>query len=355
MILFTTTFRRAVTTSAVTLAITFGSALTAISQAAAVTLNGAGATFPKPLYDRYIAEFSKDHNDIQINYEGIGSGGGIKQLIAGTVDFAGSDAAMEQKEIDQIPKEHGGVMFVPTAGGAVAVVYNIPGVSKLQLSRKVLPAIFDGKITRWNDPAITADNKNVNLPDQPIKTVVRADGSGTTFIFTNHLSAVDGDFKTKVGASKQPTWPGNPLKGKGNPGVAALVKQTPGSIGYVEAQVATQSGLSKADVQNQKLRFVSPTVKETETALKNIKFNDDFRVDFSKLADPADGYPIAGLTWLMFYKQYDSPEKAQAVQTLIDWIFTKGQDINPGLEYTKIPQPIAEQVNTAVKNAYARK
>lgn len=355
MVLFTTTFRRAVTASAVTAAITFGSALTAISQAAAVTLNGAGATFPKPLYDKYIAEFSKssEGKGVEVNYEGIGSGGGIKQLIAGTVDFAGSDAAMEDKEISQVPTEKGHVMFVPTAGGAVAVVFNLQGVSQLKLSRKVLPAIFDGKITRWNDPAIAADNQNAKLPDQPIKTVVRADGSGTTFIFTNHLSAVDAAFKTQVGASKQPTWPGTPLKGKGNPGVAALVKQTPGSIGYVEAQVATQSGLSKADVQNQKLRFVSPTVKETETALKNITFKDDFRVDFSKLADPADGYPIAGLTWLMFYGKYDSPEKAQAVKTLVNWILTEGQKLNEGLEYTQIPN--AAEVNAAVQKAYASK
>jgi phosphate transport system substrate-binding protein len=330
----TTAFRRAVTTSVVTAVISLGYGLTALAQA--VTLNGAGATFPKPLYDRYIAEFTKKNPDLKVNYEGIGSGGGIKQLTEGTVDFAGSDAAMTDAEIAKVSK---GVVFVPTAGGAVAVVYNLPGVSNLKLSRSVLPAIFMGTITRWNDPKIKADNPNANLPNKPIRLVVRSDSSGTSFIFTNHLSAVDANFKSQIGANKAPTWKGNPLSGKGNPGVAALVQQTEGSIGYVESSFAKQGNLSTAVVQNKAGLFVAPSVAEANKALSKVKFQSDMRVDFaeSTFADPAEGYPITGLTWLMFNKSYE-PAKAEAVKKLVQWMLTDGQAINGTLEYTQVPQ-----------------
>src|SRR4028119_1638158 len=211
--LLTTAFRRAATVSVATVALSLGSVYAAIAQT--VTLNGAGATFPKPLYDRYFDAFKKEAN-IQVNYEGIGSGGGIKQFIADTVDFAGSDAFPKTDDQGKMAK---GVIMVPTAGGAVSVVYNLPGVTNLKLSRSVLPAIFAGQITRWNDPKIAKDNPSVSLPDRPIKLAVRADGGGTTVIFTNHLSAVDSYFKSRVGVNKSPAWPANPLKGKGNPGV----------------------------------------------------------------------------------------------------------------------------------------
>ncbi|MBW4576314.1 MAG: phosphate ABC transporter substrate-binding protein PstS [Aphanothece sp. CMT-3BRIN-NPC111] len=344
MISFTPAFRFAVTTSVVTVAITLGPLFTAISQA--LTLNGAGATFPKPLYDRYIAEFSKKYPDIKVNYEGIGSGGGIKQLIAGTVDFAGSDAAMTDTEIGQVSR---GVEMVPTAGGAVAVVYNLPGVFNLKLSRSALPAIFAGQITRWNDPKIAKDNPGVSLPDRPIKLAVRADGSGTTFIFTNHLSAVDSYFKSKVGVNKAPNWSANPLKGKGNPGVAALVQQTEGSIGYVESAYAKQSKLLTARVENKKGRFVSPSLEEANKALANVQFPANFRV-FE--GDPADGYPITGLTWLLVYKQYDA-EKADAVKKLVQWCLTDGQKLNGSLEYTQIPPAVATRAIAAVNSNVA--
>lgn len=344
--IFFTTVRSAVTTSVVAAAVAMGPVLTTVAQTT-VTLNGAGATFPDPLYQRYAAEFKRTHPNITINYQGIGSGGGIKQMIAGAVDFAGSDAAMTNAEAGQVKP---GVVFVPTAGGPVAVVYNLSGVSNLKLSRAVLPAIFDGQITTWNDPKIAADNPGVNLPNQPIRLAVRADSSGTSFIFTNHLSATDAYFRGKVSASKTPSWPGRPLKGKGNPGVTQIVKRTPGTIGYVEATYATNNRLQVAQVQNKKGRYVSPTLEETQTALESVQFNNDFRVDFTKLGDPTDGYPIAGLTWLMVYKQYPDAAKADAVKTMVSWILNQGQAINPQLGYTRIPNRVATQASQAVSS-----
>ncbi len=344
MIFFTTTFRRAATVSVATVAISFGSVYGAIAQT--VTLNGAGATFPKPLYDRYFDAFKKETN-IQVNYEGIGSGGGIKQFIADTVDFAGSDAFPKSEDQSKMAK---GIMLVPTAGGAVSVVYNLPGVTNLKLSRSVLPAIFAGEITRWNDAKIAADNPGAKLPDKAIKLAVRSDGSGTTNIFTTHLSAISSSFKSKIGAGTAPTWLGNPLSGKGNPGVAALVQQTEGAIGYVEAAFAQQNKLLQAQVQNKAGQFVAPTLDEANKALSAITFTPEFNV--SGAEDPAQGYPIAGVTWLLIKKQYDA-SKADAVKKMVTWILTKGQDLNKELGYTRIPQTVADKATQAVSTNVA--
>ncbi|HEY9707322.1 MAG TPA: phosphate ABC transporter substrate-binding protein PstS, partial [Oculatellaceae cyanobacterium] len=315
---------RVATASVVTAAITLSYGLTTIAQA--LTLNGAGATFPKPLYDRYIAEFTKKNPGIKLNYEAIGSGGGIKQFIAGTVDFAGSDAAMTNQEIAQVKK---GVLFVPTAGGAVSVVYNVPGVNNLKLSRATLPAIFMGQITRWDDAKIKADNPGVKLPARPIRLVVRSDSSGTSFIFTNHLSAANAQFKSQIGANKSPSWKGSPLSGKGNAGVGALVKQTQGAIGYVESTYDNQLSLSTAMVQNRSGQYVAPSLAQTNKALAGVPFQKDMRVDFSNraVADPAQGYPIAGLTWLMVNKSY-APDKAAAMKKFVQFVLNQGQSIN---------------------------
>jgi phosphate transport system substrate-binding protein len=344
MIFFTTTVRRAATVSVATVAISFGSVYAAIAQT--VTLNGAGATFPKPLYDRYFDAFKKEAN-IQVNYEGIGSGGGIKQFIADTVDFAGSDAYPKAEDQGQMKK---GVILVPTAGGAVSVVYNLPGVTNLKLSRAVLPAIFAGEITRWNDPKIAADNPGVNLPNKPIRLAVRSDGSGTTNIFTKHLSAISPSFKSKIGANPSPTWQGNPLSGKGNPGVAALVQQTEGAIGYVESAFAEQNKLAAAQIQNKKGQFVSPTLAEANKALSAITFTNDFNITGAE--DPAQGYPIAGVTWLLIKKQYDA-QKAPVVKRMVEWILTKGQQINGQLGYTQIPKNVATQASQRVSSDVA--
>lgn len=342
MVLSATIVRRAVTASAVSVAIAISPVLTALAQA--VTLNGAGATFPALLYDRYRAEFQKKNPGITVNYQAIGSGGGIRQTIAGVVDFGGSDAAMTDEDMAKVQR---GIILVPTAGGAVSPVVNLPGVSNLKLSRQVLPEIFAGRITKWNDPKIAKDNPGVNLPGSDIKTVVRADGSGTTFIFTNHLSTVSPYFKGRVGVGTAPKWTTNPLKGKGNPGVAALVKQTPNSIGYVEYSYAKQNNLAVVAVQNKKGEFLTPTVDNTNKALSTINFPDNFRV-FE--GDPSDGYPITGVTWMMIYRNYDSPEKSAAVKKWIDWVLTEGQSLNNGLDFTRIPDSVVQRARQKVQN-----
>jgi phosphate transport system substrate-binding protein len=346
LMVLTTAIRRAATVSVVAVAVSFGYSLQAIAQT--VTLNGAGATFPKPLYDRYFDAFKKEAN-IQVNYEAIGSGGGIKQFIADTVDFGASDAFPKSEDQSKMAK---GVLMVPTAGGAVSVVYNIPGVSNLKLSRTVLPAIFMGEITRWNDAKIAADNPGINLPNKPIRLAVRSDGSGTTNIFSSHLASISSSFKSKIQPGSAPTWLGNPLSGKGNPGVAALVKQTEGSIGYVEAAFAEQNKLSTAQLQNKAGRYVSPSLDEANKALSAISFKDDFSVTGAE--DPADGYPIVGVTWLLIKKQYDGP-KADAVKKMVTWIMTKGQDINKDLGYTRIPSSVASKASQSVTSNVAAK
>lgn len=343
MILSKTAIKRALTTSIVTATVVLGPVFTAVAQV--VSLNGAGATFPEPLYQRYFNDLRKEQ--LQVNYQGIGSGGGIKQLTAGSVDFAGSDTAMTNEEASKVKQ---GVLFVPTAGGPVAVVYNLPGASNLKLSRTVLPQIFSGQITTWNDPKIAKDNSGVNLPNQPIRLATRADSSGTSFIFTNALSAMDGYFKGRVGPNRSPSWPGKPLSAKGNPGVTQIVKRTPGSIGYVEATFAEENNLQTALVQNKKGTYVGPTLAEANKALSAVQFDSDFRINFSKLGDPADGYPITGLTWLMVYKNYQQPGEAAAVKKMVQWILTEGQQINGDLGYTQIPANVAKRAVQAVNS-----
>jgi phosphate transport system substrate-binding protein len=335
-------FGRFTTLAAVTVSV-LGTQFAALAD---VTLSGAGATFPQPLYERYAREIRKAHPDIKINYQGIGSGGGIKQTIAGTVDFGASDAAMTDAEMAQVK---GGVLLIPTAGGAVSVAYNLPGVKGLKLSNKVLSGIFMGKITTWNDPQIVQDNKGAQLSGA-IKPVVRADGSGTAFIFTNHVSAISPEFKAQVGASKEPKWPSGFLKGKGNPGVAALVKQTPGSIGFTEYEFAIKNGLASASVQNGSGKYVAPSLKAANQALSDVQFPENFRA-FD--VNSAQGYPIVGLTWLLIPKTQKDPAKAKAIKTMVKWMLTTGQQLNDDLNYTSIPSSVAaraiEAVETGVK------
>jgi phosphate transport system substrate-binding protein len=315
---------------------------TQLAAMAEVTLSGAGATFPQPLYERYAREIKKAHPDIKINYQGIGSGGGIKQTIAGTVDFGASDAAMTDAEMSKVP---GGVILVPTAGGAVSVVFNLPGTTDLKLSNKALTGIFEGKITKWDDPLITKDNPQSKLTGA-IKPVVRADSSGTSFIFTNHMSAIAPGFKSAIGASKEPKWPSGFIKGKGNPGVAGMVKQTPGSIGYVEYEFAVKNKLASAAVQNGSGQYVEPSLQTANQALSDVSFPSNFRV-FD--VNSKQGYPIVGLTWLLIPKTFKDPAKAKAVKTMVEWILTSGQQFNDDLNYTSIPKGVASKVIQTVK------
>ena len=332
-------FGRITTLAAVAVSV-LGTQLAAVAN---ITLTGAGATFPQPLYERYVREMRKAHPDIKVNYQSIGSGGGVKQTIAGTVDFGASDAAMSDEEIAKVK---GGVLMIPTAGGAVTVPYNLPGVKNLRLSREVLSGIFMGKITNWSDPKIAVANKGMKLPNMAIKPAVRADGSGTSFIFTNHLSAISPEFKSAVGVSKEPKWPSTFLKGKGNPGVAASVKQTPGGIGYVEYEVALKNGLTSALVQNGSGQYVAPSLRATNLALSDVQFPANFRA-FD--ANSNQGYPISGLTWLLIPKTQKNPEKAKAIKTMVKWMLTSGQQFNDDLNYTSSPSAVAQRAIAAVE------
>ncbi|MEG4230075.1 phosphate ABC transporter substrate-binding protein PstS [Microcoleus sp. N9_B2] len=337
MVFFTKGWRRGLI---VTLAVAAFSLSLITSAVAAVTLNGSGATFPKPLYDRYFSQM-RSANQITVNYEGTGSGAGIKALIAGTVDFAGSDALMSGAQIAEVKR---GVMAVPTAGGAVAVVYNLPGVINLRLNNDAMKGIFEGKITRWNDAKIAAiSGQAKNLPNTPIRVAVRADSSGTTFIFSNHLQATGSSIK----AAAQPKWPDTVVSGPGNPGVAALVKNTAGAVGYVQDTYARQNNLQTAFIQNKAGRFVDPSLAEAEKALAGESFPADFRL---VEGNPNDGYPIVGLTWLLIYKQYPAA-KADAIKKMVNWVMTTGQGINKQLEYTSIPQGTAQKVIQTVNQS----
>lgn len=338
------TLGKVATVSMATVAIAVGGASEAVAQN--VTLNGAGASFPKPLYDRYLREFKED-TGIQVNYEAIGSGGGIRQFTQETVDFGGSDAAMTDEEIAKVDR---GVILVPTAGGAVSVTFNLPGIGneELQIPSEVLPMMFMGEIDSWNDPRIAEANPNVDLPNLPVRPVVRSDGSGTTFIFTNHLSAVSDEFESEVGTGKAPDWTGNPTGGAQNAGVASTVQQTPGAIGYVQASYAVENDIPQAKLENANTgNYVAPTLEEANRALAAVDFPQNFRV-FE--GNPAEGYPIVGMTWMMVYQQYDDPQKAQAIKDLVEWIHTEGQDINGSLQYTEIPESVGERAIRTVND-----
>ena len=235
--------------------------------AADVTLNASGATFPAPLYQRWFAEYNKLHPEVRVNYQGVGSGAGIKSFTDGLTDFGASDAAMSDKEIAAV--KAGGVLLLPMTAGSIVISYNLPGVTQaIQLPRDVYPAIFLGTITHWNDPKITAANPGVTLPDMPITVASRADGSGTTYNFSGHLAAISPEFKEKIGQGKQVKFPG--VAGKGNDGVAALIKQTPGTIGYIEYGYAQETKLPMATLQNQAGKFVAPTPDSGSAALAQV-------------------------------------------------------------------------------------
>ena len=341
-----TALNRIVTSSIAAAAVVLSPVFAAVAQAE--TLVGAGASFPAPLYQRYAREVRKTYPNLQVNYTSCGSGCGINNFIKGTVDVGGSDAAMTDGELSKVSR---GTILVPTAGGAVSVVYNLPGVSNLKLSRTTLPLIFSGAIANWNDSRIQKDNPGVRLPNQNITPVVRADGSGTTFIFTNHLSNISGYFRGRIGTSKSPNWTfKRVLKGKENAGVANLVKRTSGGIGYVNYSYAVLNKLNSAMVQNSSGEFVAPTLKGANEALSSVNFPSNYRVF---VGDSSKGYPIVGLTWMMIYKKYPSAAKAATVKKWINWVLTTGQQFNDDLLYTSIPasvrQRVINDVNSQVK------
>jgi phosphate transport system substrate-binding protein len=335
--------RRAAATTVFTTAIVISPLLSAIAQAGSIS--GAGATFPEPLYNEYIKDYQSENPGEKVSYQAIGSGGGIRQIQAGAVDFGGSDAAMTDAQMETGKAKERGILLIPTAGGAVVPVINLEGVSKLRLSRASLAGVFSGKITNWNDPKIAADNPGVTLPDAKVKTVVRADGSGTTFIFTNHLSAIDAYFKGRVGVATAPQWTTDPLKGRGNAGVASTVQKTKNSIGYVEWSFAKDK-MTIVEIQDKNGNYVSPSLDGINKALASIKFPANFRA----FEGNPDGYPITGVTWMMVYKQYPDAAKAASVKNWVKWVLNNGQSRNNRLFYAEIGASDRQRALQAVES-----
>ncbi|HBE36930.1 MAG TPA: phosphate ABC transporter substrate-binding protein PstS [Cyanobacteria bacterium UBA11368] len=310
-----------------------------------VSLTGAGASFPAPLYQRWFSDFNKANPNVQINYQSIGSGAGVEQFIAGTVDFGASDVAMKDEEIAKVKQ---GVMLLPMTAGSIVVAYNLPDVAQLQLPRDVYVDIFQGKITKWNDPKIAAANPDAKLPDLPITVVHRSDGSGTTGVFTKHLSAVSPEWKTKIGEGKTVSWPtgANFVGAKGNEGVTAQVIQTTGAIGYVEYGYAKQNNVKFAALQNKAGNFVLPTDESASQTLASVTLPENLRA-FIEDPDGAQSYPIVTYTWLLAYRQYPNAAKAQAIEAMIEYGLTEGQKVAAELGYVPLPPNVVQQVAAA--------
>jgi phosphate transport system substrate-binding protein len=306
--------------------------------ASAETINAAGATFPAPIYQKWFEEFHKAHGDIQINYQSIGSGGGIRQLTEGTVDFGASDMPMTDEQLSKVNKFK--VLHFPTVLGGIVPTYNVAGSPDLKFSGATLAGIFLGAIKKWNDPALKKDNPGANLPNEDITVVHRSDGSGTSFVFSDYLSKVSPEWKSKVGANTSVNWPVG-LGGKGNEGVAGLVKQTPNSIGYVELIYAAQNKMSFGAMKNAAGNFVKAdanTVSEAASgAAKDMPA--DFRVSITN-APGKNAYPISSFTWLLIPDKFDNATKKKSITDFLQWMMTTGQADAAGLDYAPLPQPV---------------
>lgn len=330
-------------TSLITIAIAAAASAILADSARAQQLSGAGATFPAPLYQRWAVEYNKLHPKVQVNYQSVGSGAGVKQFTQGTVDFGASDAAMSDEEIAKVKQ---GAVMIPATAGSIVIAYNLPGVADLKLSRDAYAGIFLGKVTKWNDPAIAKENPGVNLPDMPINVAFRADGSGTTFVFTKHLAAISKDFADEVGTDKSVTWPVG-AGGKGNEGVTALIKQSPGTVGYVEYGYAVNNGLSMASLQNKSGKFVKPTDESGAATLAHVEFPENLRI-WPEDPTGAEDYPIATFTWLLLYKKYNDSAKLQALKDFVTYGITDGQKFSSELGYIPLPPAVVEKSKAAL-------
>jgi phosphate transport system substrate-binding protein len=309
------------------------------SASAQMMINGAGATFPYPIYSKWFDEYAKVDPSVRFNYQSIGSGGGQKQIMAQTVDFGASDGPMTD---DNLAKAPGKIFHIPTVAGAVVISYNLPGSPKLKLDGQTIADIYLGKITKWNDPKIAALNPGTKLPDNDIVVVHRSDGSGTTFIFTDYLSKISPEWKTKAGTNTSVNWPTG-LGGKGNEGVSGQIKQTPGAIGYVELIYAIQNKMPDAQVKNAAGQFVEPTLESVTAALATAEIPDDFR--FSMTNAPGEGsYPIAGATWLLVYEQQKDPAKGKKLIEFLKWALAKGEGMARELNYAPLPDNVQQRV-----------
>ena len=317
----------------------------------AVSLQGAGATFPNPLYQKWLSEYGKLHPNVRIDYQSIGSGGGIKQLKEQTVDFGASDSPMKDEDLKSAPGE---VLHIPTVLGAVVIIYNLEGVNQtLRFSPEVLADIYLGKITKWNDPRLAADNSGANFPASDITVVYRSDGSGTSAVFTDYLSKVSGEWKEKVGAGTSPRWPAG-LGAKGNEGVTGQVKKTPNTIGYVELAYAVQNKLPVAHMKNSSGAFVEPTIDSVTAAAAASAGStpDDLRVSITNAAGPT-AYPIASYTYILVYKNQRDAAKGKALVDFLWWGIHDGESFAKELQYAPLPADIVRRAETKINSITA--
>jgi phosphate transport system substrate-binding protein len=325
----------------------FGFALLAVltaTSARAQNINAAGATFPYPIYSKWFDEYHKLHPNVQINYQSIGSGGGIRQLMDKTVDFGASDGPMTDEQLKQAGFK---ILHFPTVLGAAVPSYNIPGLTaELKFTPEALAGIYLGKVTKWNDPAITGPNPGVKLPAEDIVVVHRSDGSGTTYIWTDYLSKVSSDWQSKVGTNTSVNWPVG-LGGKGNEGVAGLLKQTPYSIGYVELIYAIQNNIPYGAVKDAAGEFVKASLVSVSAAAAGAAMPDDFRVSITN--PPGKGaYPISSFTWLLIPAQIQDAAKKAAIKDFLTWMLAAGQQFCEPLAYAKLPKPVVAKEQKAI-------
>jgi phosphate transport system substrate-binding protein len=311
----------------------------------AISLNGAGATFPYPLYSKWISEYNKLNPNVKINYQSIGSGGGIRQIIAGTVDFGATDAPMKEDESKQAP---GKLFHIPATIGAVVVAYNVPEVTTtLKLAPEVLVDIYAGKIKKWNDPKIKADNLDAKLPAKDISVVYRTDGSGTTAVFTDYLAKISPEWKDKVGVGKSVNWPVG-LGAKGNEGVTGQVKTTPYTIGYIERAYASQNKLPMVELKNKSGKFVAPTIEAMSAAADAVEMPDELFVSLSN-ADGDAAYPITSYSYLLVYENAKDPVKGEALAKYLWWGLHDGQQFAKDLDYAPLPAKVLTKVEARLK------
>jgi phosphate transport system substrate-binding protein len=313
---------------------------------AQTTLNGAGATFPYPIYSKWFSEYHKEHSNVEVNYQSIGSGGGIRQVQAGTVDFGATDGPMSDEQIAQSKVK---VLHVPTVLGAVVPAYNVPGVTgDVKFTPEAISGIFLGKISKWNDKAITAANPGVNFPDQNITVVHRSDGSGTSYIFTDYLSKISSDWQGSVGKGTSVKWPVG-IGGKGNEGVAGTIRQLPGSIGYIELIYALQNKIPYGSVKNSSGQFIKADLESTTAAAVGVKMPADFRVSITN-PPGKNAYPIASFTWLLVPTNPADANKGKLVKDMVEWALEKGEPMASALSYAPLPKEVAEKAKAAVNS-----
>jgi phosphate transport system substrate-binding protein len=318
----------------------------------ALSITGAGATFPYPMYSKWFDEYHKKNSNLSINYQSIGSGGGIKQVTEGTVDFGASDLPMIDDQLKAFQDKHGfGILHFPTVLGADVPAYNIPGVTtELNFTQEALSGIFLGKITKWNDPAISGPNKGVALPGNDIVVVHRSEGSGTTFIWTDYLSKVSDEWKTKVGKGASVNWPVG-LGAKGNESVAGTIKNTPNSLGYVELIYAIQNNMPYGRVRNSSGAFIKADLASVTAAAAGAAKNmpDDFRVSITD-APGKTAYPIASFTWLLVPAKFSDAAKRDAIKGFVKWMLADGQNYTEALSYAKLPKEVVAKELKALNN-----